>query len=125
MTTERPRVQKRQDDIKRYDQVELFKKVTEADMRAARVGDLASIFKKDTESRQKPYKEVKSSKESKHDKAAKKSKKKVKRPKFNNAFDDKGEGSGSELPDMNADPRSRHRHKKNKGQDVLDIHSEA
>ena len=102
--------------------MELFKKVTEADMRAARVGDLASIFKKDTESRQKPYKEVKSKE---HDKAAKKSKKKVKRPKFNNAFDDKGEGSGSELPDMNADPRSRHRHKKNKRQDVLDIHSEA
>ena len=93
-------------------------------MRAARVGDLASIFKKDTESRQKPYK-VAEKKESKHDKKEKKSKKKVKRPKFNNAFVDKADGQGGELPDMNADPKRRQHYKKSKRNDVLDINSEA
>ena len=93
-------------------------------MRAARVGDLASIFKKDAESRQKPYK-VAEKKDSKHDKKEKKSKKKVKRPKFNNAFDDKADGLGGELPDMNADPKRRQHHKKSKRNDVLDINSEA
>lgn len=92
-------------------------------MRAARVGDLASIFKKDAEARNKPYKEVKH-KDSKHDKAAKKSKKKVKRPKFKNAFGDE-EGASEDELDMNADPKRGHLHRKHKRQDVVDIHSEA
>ena len=89
--------------------MELFKKVSEADMRAARVGDLAGIFKKDAEARNKPYKEAKH-KDSKQDKAAKKSKKKVKRPKFKNAFGDEGADSADEL-DMNAEPKRGHLHR--------------
>ena len=45
LTSDRTRLRKRDDDIKRYDQVELFKKVTENDMRAAAVGDLAAVFR--------------------------------------------------------------------------------
>ena len=47
LTSERVRLnnKKTDDNIKRYDQVELFKKVTESDMRAAAKGELANVFR--------------------------------------------------------------------------------